>query len=58
MTADLQRCHDEQRRCATLLLASGSLQYPATAFQRGLRDGLADFALEEVLIMEEMERRN
>lgn len=57
MTTDLQRCHDSQRNLATLLLASGSLQYPATQFQSGLRDGLADEALEEILILEELERR-
>jgi len=46
MTADLQRCRDEQVRFATLLLAG----HPE---QHGLRMGLADWMMEEVLLLTE-----
>jgi hypothetical protein len=46
MTADLQRCRDEQIRCVTLLLAG----HPE---QHGLRMGLADWMMEEVLLLTE-----
>jgi len=46
MTADLQHCRDEQIRCATLLLAG----HPE---QHGLRMGLADWMLEEILLLTE-----
>jgi len=46
MTADLQRCRDEQVRCVTLLLAG----HPE---QHGLRMGLADWMMEEVLLLTE-----
>ena len=43
MTADLQRCRDEQARCATLLLAGH-------AEQHGLRMGLTDWFMEELIL--------
>ena len=46
MSAELQRCRDEQIRCATLLLAG----HPE---QHGLRMGLADWMMEEVLLLTE-----
>ena len=46
MTADLQRCYDEQLRCATLLLAG----HPE---QHGLKMGLADWVMEEVFLLTE-----
>lgn len=46
MTADLERCHNEQRRCATLLLAG----HPE---RDGLMLGLWDWHMEEVLILTE-----
>ena len=46
MTADLQRCRDEQKDAATLLLAG----HPE---QHGLRMGLADWMAEEILLLTE-----
>ena len=46
VTADLQRCQDEQIRCATLLLAG----HPE---QRGLALGVADWMMEEVFLLTE-----
>ena len=43
MTADLQRCRDEQNRCATLLLAG----HPE---QCGLRMAIADQFAEELIL--------
>jgi hypothetical protein len=51
--ADLQRCRDEQVRFATLLLASGSLQNPPTAYQFGLRMAATDALMEELLMLTE-----
>ena len=53
MTADLQRCRDEQVRFATLLLASGSLQNHPTTYQFGLRMAATDALLEELLLTEQ-----
>lgn len=56
MTADLQRCYDEQTRCATLLLA-GPPEQPSIGSpdwateQHGLKMGLADWCMEEVFIL-------
>jgi len=46
VTADLQRCRDEQVRCATLILAGHSEQH-------GLKMGLADWMMEEVFLLTE-----
>lgn len=43
MTAAIQRCRDEQIRCATLLLAG----HPE---QHGLRMGLNDWTMEEIML--------
>lgn len=48
-TAELQRCLDDQRQAASLLLASGC-QLPCTAFQFGTRQWLADLVAEEMII--------
>lgn len=53
MTAELQRCRDEQIRFATLLLASGSLQNPPTAYQFGLRMAATDAFTDEIFMLTE-----
>ena len=53
MTAELQRCRDEQVRFVTLLLASGSLQNPPTAYQFGLRMAATDAFTDEILMLTE-----
>lgn len=44
MSAALQKCHDEQQRCATHLLAG----HPE---QHGLRMAIADWVAEELVLL-------
>ena len=53
MSAELQRCRDDQVRFVTLLLASGSLQNPPTAYQFGLRMAATDAFTDEILMLTE-----